>query len=162
MDWTRLKPYWLRAVVFFFFAKEVTTGEWVKGILSQALTYIQAAVVWAFRYVGNFALGSTSLLICMGMVAIIAGSALFTLYLIRGRHRTLESNVQNTTTTTSFTSITPTNIISIQSAMQHGSGPHLQSYCSHGKPIETFMNGMNLEVWWNKLKIQRYVTSFVT
>ncbi len=152
MDWTRLTPDWVRTIFFFFFAKELTTGEWVKGILSQALTTAQIVIVGAFKDVGSYALGSTSLMICVGVVASIAGSALITTYLIRGRHRTHESNMQNTTATTFNPKSAPTNIISIQSAMQHGTEPQLQNHGANG--IETFNSGMDLGVWWAKLKIK--------
>lgn len=154
MDWLRHAPEWFKTIFLFFFAKELTTGEWVRAILTQAFSYAQQTISGAFLDVWKFALASTSLIICAAVLASTTIILIGATWLIRGRHRTHESITQTQATTTGATHAATTNNISVQSSMQYGAGPCMPNYSPDGASIELFEAGSDLSVWWAKQKME--------
>ena len=152
MDYMRNMPEWLKTLFCLFFAKELTRGEWVKLYLTQILEYICQTTSKAFLDTWAFASTSTSLVTCIVTLTIISATCYGTLVIIRGRHRTHNSPPQTTSTTN--TNTTPTNIISLQSAVQYGQTPCMPNSSTVGATLENYHTGTNLQVWWAKQKLR--------
>jgi hypothetical protein len=150
MTWMHGMPEWLKTVLSLIglsLAKELTMGELIQVCLRQAWDNARTKTIKAFTETGAaLIVAPLSMIICISIIALTTATSYAMAKLIQGRHRTPNSQIQTNTTTT------PTNVISVQSAVQIGT----ISLVQHTDPliaIEPYQLVNNLGVWWARLEL---------